>query len=103
VEVGDRRLQDVRACAAQRRGALEQRAALGDLLVVPQRAILLVEQDELVVANRAWRRESLMSISPRSASTSDSSGMSVASTRPSRIASEARSIRPVPQPWLNTR
>jgi hypothetical protein len=46
----DRRLHDVGPRPPQHRCALEQRAAVGDLLLVPQRAILVVEQDELVVA-----------------------------------------------------
>jgi hypothetical protein len=50
VERGDRRLHDVRPAAAQRERTMQQLAPFGDLLRVPQRAVLLVEQHELAVA-----------------------------------------------------
>ena len=49
----DRGLEHVRAAAAQRQRPLEQRAPLVDLRGVPQRAVLILEQDELAAGNRA--------------------------------------------------
>ena len=53
VDRRDRRLQRVRPEAPRRQRALDQRRSLGDLRAVPQRAILLVQQDDLAVRGRA--------------------------------------------------
>jgi hypothetical protein len=45
----DRRLHDVGAAAAERQRAVEDRPALRDLLDVPERAILVAEEDDGVV------------------------------------------------------
>ena len=57
VQRGDRRLQDVRPLSAQRDGAVERAAARDDLRVIPERAILILQQHELVAlqACRATR------------------------------------------------
>jgi hypothetical protein len=46
----DRRLHDVGAAAAQGQGTVEHRPPVGDLRRVPQRAILIGEQDEVPAA-----------------------------------------------------
>jgi hypothetical protein len=57
VQRSDRSLDHVRAGAAQRQRAIEARAPFGDLRRVPQRAILLGQQNQLAVvrARRAAR------------------------------------------------
>ena len=50
VQVGDGRLDGVRPGAPAGQRSLQQAPALADLLLVPQRAVLLVEQDDLAVA-----------------------------------------------------
>ena len=49
MEGGDRRLHDVDAATVQRKSALEHGLPGGDLRRIPERAVLLVEQDELAV------------------------------------------------------
>ena len=50
---GDRRLQLVRADRSLRQRAADERDALGDQCAIPERAILLVERDELAVGRCA--------------------------------------------------
>ena len=49
VQRSDRGLQDVRAAAVEGDRAVDQPAAVSELIVVPQRAVLILEQDELAV------------------------------------------------------
>ena len=50
VQGRDRRLHHVRAAPAEGEGAVERRPAVGDLLRVPERAILIGEQHQVAVA-----------------------------------------------------
>ena len=50
VQVGDGRLDGVRPGVAARQRPLQELSALADLLLVPQRTILVVEQHDLTVA-----------------------------------------------------
>ena len=50
VQVGDGGLHGVGAGLAARDGPLQEPPAFADLLLVPQRAVLVVEQDDLAVA-----------------------------------------------------
>ena len=66
---GDRRLERVRAERSRRRAPRSTSAApFGDLRAVPERAVLLVEQDQVARSRdvRAARRESCSSISASS-------------------------------------
>jgi hypothetical protein len=51
VERGDRRLQLVRAWPSQRECAVERGLSRRDLVFVPEPAVLVLEQDELVVSH----------------------------------------------------
>ena len=93
VQRRDRRLQDVGPAPVQRERPVERRAPGGDLRGVPQRAVLVGEQYELVAVALAARRASCSSIIASRPCTSGSSGISSASARPSRIASAASSLR----------
>ena len=103
MQVGDGCLHGIGAGFAARDRLLEQRAAFVDLLGVPQGAVLIVEQNVLTVAEAGVSSGVVSSMRASSARTSPSSGMSSARARPSSMASVARSMRPPPQPWLNTR
>ena len=90
----DRRLQRVGAEAPRRQRPLDERRALGDLLAVPQRAVLVVEQDELArPATCARRAATRAAASARAGPIASGSGSSSTSSRPSRIASPERSCR----------
>jgi hypothetical protein len=53
VHGGDRGLELIRADPAQARGALEHPMALVDALAVPERAVLVFEQDQLAFGSGA--------------------------------------------------
>ena len=50
MQTRDRRLHDVRTTAAQRQRSVQHDAAVGDLRLIPERAVLVGEHDDLVVA-----------------------------------------------------
>jgi hypothetical protein len=50
VQGGDRRLHEVRAAAVEGQRPVKRSAALGDLRLVPERSVLLGQQDELAAA-----------------------------------------------------
>jgi hypothetical protein len=62
-------------------GVVEHGPSVADLLGVPQRSVLVGEQDQLALPKGARRRESCNSISARRPCTLGSSGMSSARAR----------------------
>ena len=89
----DRRLERVRAEPPRRERPFNQCQSLGNLVAVPERTVLVVEQDQIPGGRAApRRRDSWSSISASSPRTSGS-GSSSTSRRPSWIASADRSGR----------
>ena len=87
---GDRRLERVRAArAAELLGALERRQAATDEQLIPERAVLIEQQDGLVPTGRRApaARDAWISISATRPWTSGSCGASSARIRPRRSAS----------------
>ena len=103
VEVGDRCLDDVRPALVQRKRTFELLAALVDLVLIPESAVLIVEQDELAAQEPGRAARVVDSMSASRACASASSGISSTTERPSRIAYADRSTRPPPQPSLKIR
>ena len=94
VKPGDRGLQQVRPGRTAAQAVIEQYGRLVDLRAVPGSAVLGLQRDQLPPGPiRAARRASLDSISANSPVASGSSGISVTSSRVSRIASAERSVR----------
>ncbi len=85
----DGRLQGVSTETARSKSAFGERDAFGDLISIPQGAILPVQQDQLL---RAARRDSGNSMSPNRPITSGS-GRRSRSSLPRRIASR---LNPAP-------
>lgn len=98
VEVGGRGPDDVRTAAAEGEGALEPMATLLELLSIPKRTVLTVEEDEFAAPEARRAAGMLSSISASRPCASASSGMSSTSARPRRIASADKSTRPPPAP-----
>jgi hypothetical protein len=86
-------LQSVGTEAVRHQSALGERDTFGDLVSVPQRAILLIEQDEVSPGElRAARRDSWSNMSASRPMTSGS-GRSSRSSLPRRIASLPKPAR----------
>ena len=89
----DRRLNRVRADPPRRQRPLHEPRALRDLIPVPQRAVLIVEQDQLARRRRARRAPRFVQQHQRQQPSASGSGSSSTSSRPRRIASAERSCR----------
>ena len=87
----------------QRDRALEQLAAFVDLVLVPQRPVLVVEQDELAVPEAGGAARVVDQHEREQGVRFGLVGHELASDRPRRIASRDRSTRPSPQPSLKIR
>ena len=62
---GDRRLEQIRPDSAARERALDQRHAFSDLVAIPQRAVLLFEEQEAAGAVDAAREAGVMEVHER--------------------------------------
>ena len=95
----DHGLELVRARPAERRGPVEKPHTVGDRRCVPERPILVGEQDDVAGSStRASRRESLSSSSASSPNASASSGIRTQRSFARRIASAQSSCRTVSSP-----
>lgn len=74
-------------------GPIEHGSSLGELRHVPERAVLVGEQDQVVIPKARFRRPSSNSIIATRPWASGSSGISSVSAQPRRIASAASSPR----------